>query len=421
MKYFERKIAKKIKKVLDRREIICIRGPRQAGKTTLLNIIAKELQRKGIKEENIIYITFEDVDNLEKFSTNPKAFLRSFTNKEKTYFLMDEYQYLKDGKKLKMLYDLFENTKFFITGSSSLELTSKLAKYLVGRIFFFELYTFDFYEFLHAKNKKLWEAYIERHKLVSDLIRNKKEVKIDKKDIFINDLLSYFEEFIIFGGYPEVIKTDDKEMKKIILKNIFETYLAKEIKYLLNIKDSLKFKKILTFLAASNGNIINYNDISCLFSSYYKEVLEVLEIFEQTYLIKTLRPYHRNMRTELRKNPKIYFFDTGLRNYMINNFNSLNLREDAGILAENFVFRQLFNFDKINYWRTTSKAEVDFIISDIPVEVKFSEIKKPKISRSFRSFIKTYKPKVGIVFTKNLWAMEKMDESIIYFIPLVYA
>ncbi len=130
---------------------------------------------------------------------------------------------------------------------------------------------------------------------------------------------------------------------------------------------------------------------------------------------------------KLDKNPKAYFLDLGLRNHIINNFNQLEKRADTGALMENFVFLRLRNSfpDKtINYWRTTAKAEVDFILRPndelIPIEVKYQTFQKPKISRSLRSFIKTYKPKKTLMITKDSWGHEKIEDTTIMFAPAHY-
>ncbi|MEM3607150.1 MAG: DUF4143 domain-containing protein [Candidatus Bathyarchaeia archaeon] len=131
--------------------------------------------------------------------------------------------------------------------------------------------------------------------------------------------------------------------------------------------------------------------------------------------------------TELRKAPKLYFFDLGLRNYVIDNFNSLEKRTDAEALIENFVFLNLKNnFQEalINYWRTIAGAEVDFIVrikdEIIPVEVKYQSFKFPKISRSLRSFIKSYKMKKALIITKDFFEQMKINDAIILFIPAYY-
>lgn len=430
MEYYERILLETVKNWMGRREIIAIKGPRQSGKTTLLEMLKDWLLKNGVKENNIVYLTFEDREILEKFATNPKDFVRSFiSSREKHYFLIDEAHYCKDiGQKLKLLYDTYKNIKFVITGSSSLEITSRTAEFLVGRLFSFELLPFNFFEFLNAKDKRIARVFREVNGKIVKLITEGKDFEVPKNDIFADELLKYLNEFIVFGGYPEVVKTEDEEGKRIVLKNIFNTYLEKDIVSFLQIPDTIKFRKLVSTLSYSIGSLISYERLATISKSYFKEIIYLLDILQQTYVIKTLRPFHKNLVTELRKNPKVYFFDLGLRNYAINNFNSLDIREDAGKLAENFVLNEISFFVEekmfLNFWRTTAKAEVDFILSSvnevIPIEVKFEEFKKEKIEKSLYSFIKAYSPKVAIVVTKNFWGEKKVNNTKVKFIPICY-
>lgn len=423
MEYFERNLLNEIKKWMDRREIIAIKGPRQSGKTTLLEMLRDWLiKEKGVLEENIVMVTFEDIETLEAFEKNPKEFVRRFKGEGRTFFMIDEAQYSKNlGKNLKLLYDTVKDVKFIITGSSSLEILSQTARFLVGRLFSFELYPFNFYEFLNAKDKKLAKIYLEKQKKVKNnfIIKGK---GIDfGEDVLLDELLTYLNEYLVFGGYPEVVKAKTPEEKKIVLKNIINTYIEKDVVGYLHITDVIKFKNLLTALAFGIGGLISYEKLASLCNSYFKEIKKLLDILEQTYVVRVLRPFHRNLITELRKNPKVYFFDLGIRNYLINNFNSLERREDAGKLVENFVLNEISPDFDVHFWRTTAKAEVDFILNkQVPIEVKFTEMKTPKIMRSFRSFLATYRPERGIVCTKNLWHKTRVMNTNLLFVPAVY-
>jgi len=427
MEYFERELLEELKKWVPRREIFAIKGPRQSGRTTLLEML-KDVLVEEVGEENIIFLTFEDLEVREKFETAPKEFINSFIlNPGRYYFLLDEFHYVKDGgQRLKLLYDTVRNAKIVITGSSSLELRGKTAAYLAGRMFSFELLPFNFYEFLNTRDKRFARIYKERNSLVKKLL-NGTDLSL-KEDIFAGDLLKFLNEFINYGGYPEVIKAGREEEKLMVLKNIVHTYIDKDIVNFLNITDALKFKRILTLLASVCGNILRYEAICRNSNTYYKELVRILDILQQTYVIDLIRPYHRNLVTELRKNPKVYFTDPGLRNYLINNFSELDVRVDKGALAENFVFNRLKSIvsDKgiIHFWRTTAKAEVDFVVElpdrVIPVEVKFESFTREKIPKGLLSFIKTYSPAVAVVATKNFSGEEMVDKTKVKFIPIVY-
>jgi len=426
MELYERELLPELVKWLDRREILAIKGPRQSGKTTLLEMLSTVLEQR-VRAENIIFLTFEDLEVREKFVTAPKEFITSFITEGRYYFLLDEFHYVRDGgQKLKLLYDTLKNVKFVITGSSSLELRAETAAYLTGRMFSFDLLPFNFYEFLNARDKRFARIYKERNTLVRNLLYGQDFVM--NGDIFVDDLLKFLDEFINYGGYPEVIKSEGEVERRIVLKNIVNTYIDKDIVNLIKISDALKFKRVLTLLASISGNILSYKEICLNSSTYYKDVVRILDILQQTYVIDLIRPYHRNQVTELRKNPKVYFVDSGLRNYLINNFSALDIRVDKGALAENFVLDRLKCIvgDKgiIHFWRTTAKAEVDFVIelpdNLIPVEVKFKPFVKEKVPKGLISFIRTYSPALAVVVTKNFVGEKMVDETMVKFIPIVY-
>jgi hypothetical protein len=427
MEYIPRVLLNEIIEYIDRREIIAIKGPRQSGKTTILKMLKDFLiNEKNIDEDHIIYLTFEDNEILYKFSENPKDFIRKYiTDNKRYYFLIDEAQYCKDlGKKLKLIYDLFENIKIIITGSSSLELKNETAKYLVGRLLEFELYPLNFYEFLLYKDQKIAKIYREWNEKILNFLTNNSNFEIKKDvDIYINDLLKYLNEYIKFGGYPAIVKAKSEKEKIFLLKNLINTYLDRDIVSFLNIRDTIKFRRLITALSSLNGSLINIMQLANEVNSYFKEIKYLLDILEQTYIIRRIRPFHKNLVTELKKENKIYFVDTGLRNYLINNFNDIEIRNDSGTLIENFILNELYQYGKINFWRTKNKAEVDFIFEEkeiIPIEVKFSIIKKNILTRSLYSFIKNYNSKFSIVVTKNYWGERIIKNSKIKYIPVVY-
>ncbi|MEW6528483.1 MAG: ATP-binding protein [Candidatus Micrarchaeota archaeon] len=429
MEYLERILFKELQKWDGRRELFAIKGPRQVGKTTLLEMYRVWLLKKGVNEKNIIFITFEDREMLEKFEKDPLNFVNRFVDaKSRFYFFLDEAHYLHGiGQKIKLIYDKYPNVKIIITGSSSLELISQTAKYLVGRMFSFELLPFNFHEFLLAKDPSLAKIYSKCRTMVRALITKRKNFNIPKNDIIISDLLKYLEEYLIFGGYPAVVLAKNNEEKFIVLKNIFNTYLEKDIISFLQITDSAKFRKIVSILALTCGNILSYNSLATNAGGYFKEIMHIIDVLEQTYIMRRVRPFYANLVTELRKNPKVYFLDSGIRNYAIQNFSELDTRSDKGHLAENFAYNALNEISEgqnLHFWRTTSKAEVDFVVDKssflIPVEVKFEPFKKERISKSMRSFISVYSPEFAIIATKDFFGELKIGKTIVKFIPLVY-
>ncbi len=426
---FSRNIAVELQKWMNRREILAIRGPRQSGKTTLMRIMKEHLLERGVPEKNIVFLSCDDFDAAEPFGKDPKAYVKAYApTKGKYYFFLDEYQYVQEGgRRLKVLYDSFPNVKFVISGSSSLELKDKTAQYLVGRIFYFTLYPFSFGEFVSARDEMLGKVYEEKNRAIIDFIIKNKGFHV-KNDVFLKQISKLFEEYVVFGGYPEVVKASDAETKRIILKNIYDTYINRDVVELLKITDTVKFRTIVALLASQQGGLLNFESLASDSKSYYREVRRLLSVLEETYVLNLLPPYHKSLSSELKKNPKAYFLDLGLRNYVIKNFNALPFREDRGRLAEGFVLTELSNLlqDKteIRYWRTLAKAEVDFLVligqEVVPVEIKYGSFKKPNIERSLRSFIKEYRPKRALVITKDFWGSTKILGTKILFAPICY-
>jgi hypothetical protein len=404
--YIERDIEKDIVKWLESREIIAIRGPRQSGKTTLLNRLIEILNNKGISEKEIHLISMEDDFEKEKFEKNPAQYIEYYLEENKKhFFLIDEVQYVKNaGKILKLLFDSYD-IKIIVTGSSTLDL-NQLGKFLVGRVLFFELYPFSFIEFLKAKDELLYRHYLKYSYSLNEKV---------KKSIYLDKINQFLKEYLTFGGYPRIVLEKSVEKKKILLRNLFITYLEKDIVGLYGLKYKQKVIDLVKYLASVMGSIIKYEDICSTTHLYFKEMKEILNVLEDTYIIKIVKPFHKNLITELKKNPKIYFIDTGLRNMIINKFEFQN--EEYGSLLEGFVLN-LLRSKNISYWRTTSKAEVDFVLSEkiIPIEVKT----RPKTTKSLRSFIKQYKPKFSIIPNLKEYGEKKINSTKIIYVPVAF-
>lgn len=400
MLYIERELEKEILEYLKSKEIIAVVGARQCGKTTLVNNILDKLKTRG---EKINRISFDNQKILQLFENDIDSFIELHIKGFDILFI-DEVHYSKDsGKKLKYIYDNF-NIKIFISGSSSAEISIHSLRYLVGRIFTFILYPFSFKEFLKAKNPKLINLY----------------EKQDYKEAIIKELNWYLKEFLLYGGYPRVVLSKTKEEKKKVLENIFNIYLLKEIKEILDLSEDYHLIALLKALSLQIGNIINYDELTRLTGYTYYDLKKYLNILEKTYISSLVKPFFTNKRTELVKNPKVYFFDMGFRNICIDNFSEE--RSDMGSLYENFIFSELIKKnEKVKFWNTKSNAEVDFIIEKqkiIPIEVKIN-INKAQITKSFSSFIKKYRPKEGYFLSLNFEGKTKIDNCRIDFLPFV--
>ena len=415
LKYIPRELEKTIQPFLKRKEILAVVGARQVGKTTFLEHLFSNLKKQKKKAE---FLTFERENDLALFES-----IEDFKDYYKDYqiLIIDEFHYAKEGgRKLKYLFDTTK-IKFIISGSSSLELTFETGRYLVGRMFKFLLYPFSFREFLLSKDKRLLALLETRF---GDVLFQ----KLDLKKTFGREINSriqkLFEEYLIFGGYPAVVLAETREEKIKILESILENYLLRDIGALLNLKTKGEILKIAEFLSTQVSNLLNYQELSRISNLRYREVITHLEILKNTFLVETLKPFYKNPRTELVKTPKIYFFDNGFRNYLISDFKEINKRNDVGRLVENYVFSllQRKSLGKINFWRTKSKAEVDFLIQRegeiIPIEVRYSP--SPLIGKSLFSFIEKFSPKYGYILTKGFFGIKKIKKTNIYFIPVYY-
>ncbi len=403
--YVQRDLEPQILQFIEDREIIVIRGPRQSGKTTLLAKLGKLLQEK-YSTNQVFFLNLEDELEKEKLARNPRGYLEFYLrDQKKVFFLIDEIQYLKNGGKiLKLLFDSYPRAKFIVSGSSTLDI-AQLGRYLVGRALFFELYPFSFAEFLKVKDQRAFREYqINQFSWQSPvLVKSAHQEKLNQ----------YLLEYLTFGGYPKIVLEKNREKKIILLKNLFTTYLEKDLVQLYGLKYKEKAVKVLQYLASTLGSLINFNDLSQMASLYFQEVKEILNIFEETYVLKQIRPFHRNLVTELKKNPKYYFLDLGLRNTLVEKFEFDD--QELGVLLENYAFL-ILKEKKPHFWRTTAKAEVDFIIQNpiMPLEVK----KTAKISRSLTSFINSYQPETAIMANWQESRQVKKNKTTIFFIPL---
>jgi len=291
---------------------------------------------------------------------------------------------------------------------------------MVGRMLDFTLLPFSFREFLAAKDKDAFR--ILKRKKFDDLFqfnhRHSFGAEVNRR------LTRLLEEYALFGGYPAVVLAEGIEEKKKVLENIAEKYLLREIKDLLRLATDDELRRLERFLAGQIGNMARYEELSLSSGLSRQEVKKHLNILEKTYILSLIRPFFTNRRIELVKNPKVYFDDLGLRNASINDFRRLTARNDAGAVMENYAFqllRKLYG-ENIKFWRTKSKAEVDFIIEKdgqiYPVEVKYGS--KRIVGKSLYSFIEKFKPPIALVLTKDYIGEEKSGKTKIKFIPLSY-
>lgn len=350
--YIKRNLEGTILKYLDYPEIIAVVGARQAGKTTMISRIINGLDKTAA-------VSFDDQNTLNLFEKETEDFIKSYVKGNK-YLFIDEFQYAKNGGKiLKYIFDT-QKIKIIISGSSAIDLTIRALRYLVGRVLIFNLYPFNFNEFLLAKDKDLLKLFQGYQEQVRKFSGNK--IKISK--IIHNKLLEHYEEYLLFGGYPRAVLADGPEAKKEILRNIYNTYFLREVRDILGLIDDYKLNNLIQGLALQTGNLIDYSELGRLSDCSFPTVKRYLNFLEKTYVCGFVRPFFKNKRTEIVKNPKVYFLDTGLRNFAADDFRKLDKRLDKGALLENGLVQQFIKEEyKFNFWRDKKGNEIDFILS----------------------------------------------------------
>jgi len=394
-------------------EITIITGARQVGKTVLLEMVKDYLvKNRGILAEDILYFNLDIIKDWEFFQDQGKLieFLRMRSEGKKIYVFVDEAQKVADcARFFKGVYDSHLNVKLILTGSSSLELKAGLKESLSGRKRLFSLSSFCFSEFLTAKDKSLAELLKSRSKI--PIIERKR-------------LISYFEEYSIWGGYPKAALARSQKEKLAVLAEIYSSYIEKDIVGLLEIKNKMGFSNLARLLSGQIGQLVNVAELSNALKLDRGTVERYLWALEETFIIKPLIPFYKNPRQEIIKQNKVYFYDPGLRNYCLEDFHHLDLRADRGFLLENSVFKEMLLFlrifQKIRFWRTKQGSEVDFVVFEkdncLPIEVKL-HLKKTIVPVGLKNFIAKYKPKKAAIVNLDFFDREvKIGKSKIYFI-----
>ena len=353
-----------------------------------------------------------DFDSDKKFLETQEALVNKIKfefGKNKGYVFIDEIQRRENaGLYLKGIYDLRLPYKFIVSGSGSIELKEKIHESLAGRKRVFEMIPVNFIEFVDYKTNYKYSNRLD------DYFSLEKE----KTDILLKEYLNY-------GGFPRIVIENDKNEKIELMNEIYNSYIEKDLVKLLNINSPDLFKDIFTILASLSGKLINFTNIANDTDTAIQTLKKYLYFAEKTYSINKIRPFYNNVGKEIRKAPMIYFTDIGMMNFTLGRYGNLKNSIDFGFVFQNFIFNilneKISKNSEIKYWRTTDKAEVDFVIDKIndvvPIEIKYKYLKNSKISRSFRSFIAKYKPQKAYIINLGLHKTIKIDDTTIYFIP----
>lgn len=404
-----RRMLAELVKHLEKEEITLLIGPRQAGKTTLLSSMGRQLRQEG---KTCLFFNL-DIDTDAQHFTSQQRFVErveALTGGRPAYVFIDEVQRIENaGLFLKGIFDRRLPYKWIATGSGSLELKEKIAESLAGRKRNFLLYPISMEEFL---NYRLGAPDAGRSMalLATDAVAEERL------------LLEYLQ----FGGYPRVVLTPDDTEKRQVLGEIFQSYIERDLQLLLRLEKSRELVTLLQLIANRIGRLIQYQDLANLTNLSVATVKNYLWYAQKTFIIEEVLPYFTNKEKELTKSPQYYFVDNGLRNYLLGNVPITPVSPEFGFVFQQLIFqllRQRFSdsIAAIRYWRTQNQAEVDFVVHDglnlLPVEVKAARMKQPQIERSLRSFIETYRPAEAWVVNRSLETSVKIDTTTVRFLP----
>lgn len=351
-------------------KVIILLGPRQVGKTTLMEQIKAKLMPVA---QPVISLDCDEPNDRELLTNANSADLSMALREAKTVIIDEAQRVPNIGLTVKLLADKFKDKQIVVTGSSSLELANKLNEPLTGRKFEYLLLPISTQEII-------------RHNGALETMR-------------------LLESRLIYGSYPDILYQTDSA--KELLFELANSYLFKDIFAMQEVRKPELLEKLLIALALQIGNEVSFNELAQTIQSDVKTVERYIKLLEQCFVIFRLNGLNRNLRTELKKAKKFYFYDNGIRNAVLQNFSPLNLRQDTGALWENFFVSErlkynLYNrrFAKSYFWRTQQQQEIDLIeeIDGIfyAFELKWNEKRKANFHENF---IKSYNPKEANVIT----------------------
>tara|TARA_R110002050_G_scaffold200492_1_gene335357 strand:+ start:15555 stop:16685 length:1131 start_codon:yes stop_codon:yes gene_type:complete len=348
-----RLIKDRIKKKLFSGKAILVFGARQVGKTTLLESFTKEY-------DNVRWLNADDSDVQALFATPSSSVFKKEFGQVKI-LIIDEAQRIEDiGIKLKLITDQLKDVQLIVTGSSAFELANDLNEPLTGRKWEYHMYPLSYEEMINH------HGFLEERRLL--------------------------HHRLVYGYYPDVVtaKGDEKE----VLKQLSDSYLYKDILIWNKVKKSDKLVKLLQALAFQLGNQVSYSELGKTVGLDNETIQNYIQLLEQSFVIFRLGSFNRNLRTELKKSRKIYFYDNGIRNALIANFQQVELRQDMGALWENFIISERMKYNAYHsnwvnsyFWRTTAQQEVDYLEEQngkiAAFEFKWNTKKNVRITKGF--------------------------------------
>jgi predicted AAA+ superfamily ATPase len=363
-----RELESVIKSRIGKGKAIIVLGPRQTGKTTLFRSLSSEMN-------DFLFLDCDDVLVREYLSAPKTETLKQIIGKHK-YIFIDEAQRIKNiGLTLKIITDQIPEVQLFVSGSSAFELSNELNEPLTGRKWEYLLLPIS------------WNEY-EDH---TGFLKSEQ----------------LLETRLIYGMYPDVINHPGDE--KEVLNQLSDSYLYKDLLAFKGIRKPEILEKLLRALSLQICNEVSYNELSSLIGIDKNTISSYIDLLEKAFVIFRLHPFARNIRNEISTNRKIYFYDNGIRNAVIANYNLLSLRQDIGALWENFMISERVKYlnnnrklSNIYFWRTTQKQEIDYIEESdgniTAYEFKWNPKAKSKFSKTFTN---NYTAETKVINRKN--------------------
>jgi hypothetical protein len=364
----QRDIEKLIAKRMFSGKAIVVVGARQIGKTTsLLNLLQSYT--------DVLLLDGDDRVTRESLNEPSTEQIKNIIGAHKIVFI-DEVQRINNiGLTAKIIVDKFKDVQLIMSGSSALDIKNQLSESLTGRKWEYFMYPVTWNEL------ELTDGYIKS--------------------------LQQLELRLIYGMYPEIIVHPSEEKER--LKQLIDSYLYKDLLSFSNIKKPDILEKLLQALALQMGSEVSFNELAQLLNVDKNTIKNYIEILEKGFIIFTLNGFSRNLRNELKFAKKIYFWDNGVRNTIINNFNPLSMRDDKGIIWENFIISERMKknnyanpFIKSYFWRTTSQQEIDYV-EEVDGKITAYEIKwneNAKIKK-LSAFTEAYNSDIVVITPKN--------------------
>ena len=359
---YERIIYKELMAHLPQKQITVITGMRRVGKSTSVKYLLKQL-----KHSNYIYLDCERVEIRILFNKpdyeliKEELALRGIDFSQPCLIAIDEIQLVPGlPSVLKYLYDTYQ-VKFIVTGSSSYYLKNTFSESLAGRKRIFEMYPLSFKEFLQFK--QVWADSYEKYAWVP------------YNNAWYNKAKDWYEEYISYGGFPEVVLESNNEDKKELLQDIINSYIELDVKLLSDFTVSEELFKLVKLLAARSGNKIDYTKIGSVSAIPRQKIAAYMQFLEQTYLIYQATPFTKNIDKEISQQKKLYFADTGIVNVLAGS------QLSSGQLFENAVAAQLKPLGSIQYYQRKTGQEIDFVFKgDTALEVKDTPLEQDRNS-----------------------------------------